>query len=36
MQIDIEIRDARQHARRLPAIETMSGRHEAQLATELA
>src|ERR1700722_13998504 len=36
LQIDVEIGDARQYPRRLPAVETMSRRYEAQLAIELA
>src|SRR6266478_9768247 len=34
--IDIEIGDARQHPRRLPPVEPMPGRHQAELPIELA
>src|SRR5205807_1565395 len=36
LHINIEICDAREHSRRLPSVEAMPGRHEAELAIELA
>src|SRR5713101_5848686 len=36
LQIDVEIRDTRQDPRRLPSVEPMPSRHEAELAIELA
>jgi len=36
LQIDIEICDARQHPRRLPPVEPMPSRNQAELAVELA
>src|SRR5271170_5663556 len=36
LEIDIEIGDARQHARPLPPVEPMAGRHKTELAIEFA
>src|SRR5450755_1015674 len=36
LKVDIGVGDARKHARRLPSIEPVPGRHQAELAVELA
>jgi hypothetical protein len=36
LEVDIEVGDARKHARRLPSVEPVAGGHQAELAVELA